>query len=69
MTEPTADIARLEQKVDALAADNRALAAKVDGLLEAWNTARGMVRFIKLLGQISLAFAAIWGLFQLGSHK
>lgn len=56
------DIARVERKVDELA-------AKVDGLLEAWTAAKGMVRFIKVLGQTAAALGTLWGLLQLGSHK
>lgn len=56
------DLARVEQKVDALA-------AKVDDLLLAWNTARGMVRFVKFLGGLATAITAMWALVQLGSHK
>lgn len=53
------DLTRVEAKVDALA-------AKVDDLVTAWNTARGMVRFIKLLGAMAVAIAAFWSLVKLG---
>lgn len=56
------DLARVEAKVDALA-------VKVEALLEAWNTAQGMVRFVKFLGGMATAATAIWALLQIGSHK
>ena len=56
------DIARVEAKVDALA-------NKVDDLLTAWNTAQGMVRFVKFLGGVASALVAMWALVRFGSYK
>lgn len=53
------DIARLEAKVDALS-------TQIQDLVQAWNTARGMVRFVKLLGGMATAVTAIWALIRLG---
>jgi hypothetical protein len=62
----TRDLARVEAKVDALA-------SKVDDLLLAWNTARGVVKFVKYLSAtvttVSAAIAAVWALLHLGSAK
>lgn len=38
----------------------RELSQQVHDLVEAWNTARGLVRFVKVLGQLATAGAAIW---------
>lgn len=63
MSEPnSAEIALLRQEV-------RELTSQIRDLVDAWNTARGMVKFVKLLGSVSLSLAAIWGLFKLGSMK
>lgn len=65
MTEPT-EIARLEAKVDQLS-------LQVGELVEAWNTARGVVKFVKYLSAtvttVSAAIGAVWALFHLGSAK
>jgi len=53
------DIARVEQKVDDLA-------LQIASLVEAWNTARGLVKFVKVTGSIATAFAAIWALIRIG---
>jgi hypothetical protein len=60
-TDPN-DLLRVEAKVDKLSAD-------VQGLLDAWKTATGVVRFVKFLGGVGTAVAALWALIQLGSHK
>lgn len=60
------DLARVEQKVDALA-------GKVDDLLLAWNTARGVVKFVKYLSAtvttISAAIGAVWAVLHIGGAK
>lgn len=40
--------------------DVRELSNQVHDLVEAWNTARGLVRFVKTIGSIATAGAAIW---------
>ncbi|OOG61433.1 hypothetical protein B0E46_15765 [Rhodanobacter sp. B04] len=47
-----------------LRAEVRELSQQVHDLVEAWNTARGMVKFIKLLGSIATAGGAIWLMIQ-----
>lgn len=36
------------------------LSNQVRDLVEAWNTARGLVKFVKAIGSIATAGAAIW---------
>lgn len=38
----------------------RELTAQVHDLVEAWNTARGLVKFVKMMGSIATAGAAVW---------
>lgn len=59
MDDRAADLARVEKKVDDLTLEIRSL-------VDAWNTARGMVRFVKLLGSIATAVAAMWALLKIG---
>lgn len=54
-----ADLARVERKVDDLA-------VQIQSLVEAWNTARGVVKFVKVIGSIATAFTAIWALLNIG---
>lgn len=60
------DLARVEAKVDALA-------VQVAELVAAWNTARGVVKFVRYLSAtvvtVSAAVGAVWGLFHLGGQK
>jgi len=60
------DIARVEAKVDLLT-------DQVAELVQAWNTARGVVRFVKYLSAtvttVSTAVAAVWALFHFGGAK
>lgn len=43
-----------------------AQAKATEGLVDAWKTAQGMVRLVKILGSVATAAAAIWALFRLG---
>jgi hypothetical protein len=52
------EIAALEAKVDQLSTD-------VKGLVEAWQTASGVVAFVKWLAGISTAAAVIWAALKL----
>lgn len=52
------EIAALETKVDQLSAD-------VKGLVEAWQTASGVVAFVKWLAGVSTALAILWAAFKL----
>jgi hypothetical protein len=60
------DLARVEAKVDALT-------GQVAELVQAWNTARGVVKFVKYLSAtvttVSAAIGAVWALFHLGGQK
>lgn len=60
------DLARVEEKVDALA-------AQVAELVAAWNTARGVVKFVKYLSAtvttVSTAVGAVWALLHFGGTK
>ncbi len=51
------EIAALENKVDQLSTD-------VKGLVEAWQTASGVVAFVKWLAGISTAAAVLWAAFR-----
>jgi hypothetical protein len=48
-----AEFKRLEEKFDDLATSTKAL-------VEAWNTATGVVKFVKLLSTLIAAVGAIW---------
>lgn len=52
------EIAALETKVDQLSTD-------VKGLVEAWQTASGVVAFVKWLAGVSTALAILWAAFKL----
>lgn len=56
---PSTDIARVEQKVDDLA-------RQIQSLVEAWNTARGVVKFVKVIGSVATAVTAMWALLKVG---
>lgn len=66
MTDHSPDITRIEEKVDALT-------GQVAELVQAWNTARGVVKFVKYLSAtvttVSAAIGAVWALFHLGGSK
>lgn len=53
------NIARVERKVDDLTLEIRSL-------VDAWNTARGVVKFVKVIGSLATAVAAIWALIRIG---
>lgn len=61
--------ADLENKVAALTEKVDTLSTQIAGLVEAWNTARGLVRFVKFLGMMATVATSIWALFQVGNHK
>ena len=58
----SADIAALREEV-------RELSEQIHGLVEAWNTARGVVKFVKWLSSMAIAVTSIWALFRMGSVK
>jgi hypothetical protein len=62
MTDPTNELQQLRDEVAALRGD-------IQGLLEAWRTASGVVKAVKWVGKIATAVAAIYALFKLGATK
>ncbi len=55
----------LSQEVHHLRHEVTELSANVRDLVEAWNTARGMVRFVKFLGAIAASCTTVWALVKL----
>jgi len=43
-----------------------ALRADINSLLEAWRTTQGLVRFVKFVGSVATAVAAVWALLAMG---
>lgn len=41
-------------------------AKATEGLVDAWKTAQGVVKLVKILGSIAAAVTAIWAFFKLG---
>lgn len=66
MTEPT-DVSTeaLSRKVDDLSREVAELSNNVRDLVEAWRTARGVVRFVKVLGGVAGSVATIWAVVKL----
>ena len=60
-----------QREMHALRIEVRDLNQQVRGLVEAWETAQGIVRFMKFLGTMATAGAAIWALVSMarGSGK
>lgn len=60
------DLARVEEKVDVLS-------GQIAELVQAWNTARGVVKFVKYLSAtvttVSAAIAAVWAVLHLSTSK
>lgn len=57
-----AELIELRQEIADLRNDVR-------GLLDAWNTAKGLVKFVKFLSGLATAVTAIWALFKLGKSN
>lgn len=68
-SDPATDNAELKREVHALRVEVRDLNAQVRGLVEAWQTAQGVVKFMKMLGSLATAAAAIWALVVLAMEK
>ena len=66
LSDADVSIARLEQEVVSLRGDVSELSHQVHDLVQAWNTARGMVKFVRVVGSIATAVAAVWALTKLG---
>lgn len=43
-----------------------AQAKATEGLVDAWKTAQGMVRLVKILGYVATAVTAVYAMFRLG---
>lgn len=65
VTEPS----DLRREVHALRVEVRDLNSQVRGLVEAWQTAQGVVRFVKVMGSLATAVAAIWALVVLALER
>lgn len=63
------DNAELKRELHALSAEVRELNTQVSGLIEAWQTAQGVVKFMKLLGSLATAAAAVWVLVRLALER
>ena len=62
-TDPSSpDSLAWQREMHALRTEVRDLNAQVRGLVEAWETAQGIVKFMKFLGTMATAGAAIWAL-------
>ena len=63
----------LEAKVERLSDDVKELRAEIHDLVDAFNTARGVVKFVKVLSTtiaaVSAAVAGVWALFHIGGSK
>lgn len=53
-------------EIAALREDVAELKALVNELVFAWNTARGVVKFVKVIGSIATAVTAVWALLKIG---
>ena len=60
------DAPEWQREMHALRIEVRDLNAQVRGLVEAWETAQGIVKFMKFLGTMATAGAAIWALVSMG---
>lgn len=56
--------AMLERDVKELSAKVDAMCKKIESLIAAWETAQGVVLFIKWAAKLGLAGGALWGLFK-----
>lgn len=60
MADEKVQIALLEREVKELRTDMKKLSELVQGLVDAWTTATGLLKFIKILGGIGLGASAVW---------
>lgn len=61
------EIAELKAEITGLKEDISDLKKDIKGLVEAWNTAKGMTSFIKWLSGLATAGAVLWALIR-GNH-
>ena len=67
--EPAPDNAALLREVHALRIEVRDTTEQVRGLVEAWRTAQGVVKFMKMLGSMAAACGAVWALVLLAMRR
>jgi uncharacterized coiled-coil DUF342 family protein len=60
MNERDLEIAELKHEIKELKSDVNKLSADIKGLIEAWNTAKGMTSFVKWLSGLIIAGGIIW---------
>lgn len=60
MSEEKVQIALLQKEVEDLTTDIKELKTLVQGLVDAWTTATGLLKFVKILGVIGVGASAIW---------
>lgn len=58
-----------DQKLTILQSEISGLRNDIGMLLDAWNTASGVLRFVRALGALAFAIASIWALIRLTLHK
>lgn len=58
------ELALLRQDVEEMKDDLRELKTEVKGLLEAWNTATGLLKFVKWLVGLAAAMATAWAAYR-----
>jgi hypothetical protein len=68
-TDSAAENSDLQREVHALRVEVRDLNEQVRGLVDAWQTAQGVVKFMKMLGSLATAAAAIWALAALAMER
>ncbi len=58
--DPTVEIALIRADLEAMQDDLKAVRKELKDLLDAWNTATGMVRFVKWLSTFATALAVLY---------
>lgn len=61
LIDDTTDIERIEAKVDKLSSDVR-------DLIDAWNAAKGLVRLVKFIAMLAVAYTAVWSALKMGNR-
>jgi hypothetical protein len=60
------ELQELRREVSELKELVMAQAKATEGLVDAWKTAQGMVRLVKIVGYIATAATGVWALFHVG---
>lgn len=66
LAELRAQVAELQETMAVLAASVNSLTKSVEGLVSAWNTAKGVTAFVKWLGGLLVSGGIIWSLIYSG---